>query len=202
MTNITITNIMSNITTKGYEVTFVIFVGKLLFIYQRKIKNCLLVLCLFIYFFRKGSASLAGLRRHHEIVHEKLKDHSCNYCTKKFALLSDAKKHMKYVHEKVKDEICDLCGKIFGKTTSLKKHKERIHDGLKYPCTICHKNLCTPYEVKTHIETVHEGQKNHQCTYCGKKFGRKDKLRCHIKTLHKETIKNMESTSSSVFTIA
>ena len=91
--------------------------------------------------------------------------------------------------------------KIFGKTTSLKKHKERIHDGLKYPCNICHKYLCTPYEVRTHIETVHEGQKNHQCTYCGKKFGRKDKLRCHIKTLHKETIKNMEQTSSSVFIV-
>ena len=69
-----------------------------------------MLLLFFFLNFRKGSASLAGLQRHHEIVHEKLKEHSCNYCTKKFALLSDAKKHMKYVHEKVKDEICDECG--------------------------------------------------------------------------------------------
>ena len=69
---------------------------------------------------------------------------------------------------------------------SLKKHVRCIHQGIKYPCHICQKGLSSLAEVKTHIETVHEGIRKHICEHCGKKFGRREHLRTHLRAIHKD----------------
>ena len=36
-------------------------------------------------------------------------------------------------------------------------------------------------DVKKHLQTVHEGQRNHKCNACGKSFSNSGKLKQHIR---------------------
>ena len=38
--------------------------------------------------------------------------------------------------------------------------------------------------IKRHINTVHEGKKDHKCEHCGKKYTEKKGLKIHIKRIH------------------
>ena len=48
---------------------------------------------------------------------------------------------------------------------TLKKHINSVHEGLKnHKCNLCDKAFSQPSDLKFHI---HEGQKNHKCDLCG-----------------------------------
>ena len=38
--------------------------------------------------------------------------------------------------------------------------------------------------MRTHIKSVHEGQKDFKCNYCGKNFSQAGNVRKHIKKVH------------------
>ena len=54
----------------------------------------------------------------------------------------------------------------------------------KLNCHICDKKFPKQSKLKKHVETVHEGIKNHQCEICVKKFGRLSDLNRHVKEVH------------------
>ena len=52
----------------------------------------------------------------------------------------------------------------------------------KYFCESCCKSFSRADNLKRHIQTVHEGHKDHKCEFCKKKFSTKAHLNYHIKT--------------------
>lgn len=67
-------------------------------------------------------------------------DNSCELCGATFNSYSNLKKHIQILHNKVHKFICDTCGKSFGQKNQLKSH-ENTHTGAKpFKCKfdICH----------------------------------------------------------------
>ena len=81
--------------------------------------------------------------------------------------------------------ICDSCGNTFTKSGDLKKHIKTIHEGQRnYKCDSCGKTFTESGNMHKHIRTIHEGQRNYKCDSCGKLFNRTENLKKHIETIH------------------
>ena len=55
-------------------------------------------------------------------------------------------------------------------------------------CPIWHKSFSTPYNLNTHLRTVHENEQktNVSCSYCGKVLKNSNSLRNHVYNFHRE----------------
>ena len=79
---------------------------------------------------------------------------------------------------------CRICDKKFVQST-LKRHLQTVHEGIKnHQFKFCDKKFGQKETLKTHVKMVHEGIKNHHCKICDKKFGQLGHLNRHIKMVH------------------
>ncbi len=51
-------------------------------------------------------------------------------------------------------------------------------------CDSCGKAFSPAGNLKTHINTVHNGQKEHECVSCGMSFSQAGNLKIHINVVH------------------
>ena len=59
---------------------------------------------------------------------------------------------------------CESCCKSFSRADNLKRHIQTVHEGHKdHKCKSCGKSFSQAGDLKKHIHTVHEGQKDHKC---------------------------------------
>ena len=59
---------------------------------------------------------------------------------------------------------CDYCDKSFSQESDLRKHIHTFHEGQKeYKCESCSKSFSQARNLKKHIHTVHEGHKDYNC---------------------------------------
>lgn len=129
------------------------------------------------------------LRNHIKSVHNKIKDYSCDICSKQFILKRQLDYHNHQKHSgtvATKDHKCDQCDKSFATPSNLSKHKE-IHiseeERIKkkhYLCPHCGKTLLTLAGYNSHV-FAHEGERNFECTTCQKKFMVKNQLKIHMR---------------------
>ena len=92
-------------------------------------------------------------------------------------------KHILIVHEGRRDYRCQSCVKSFTRPEQLKRHVHTIHEDQKDKCEYCG-NLFRPDYLKTHIYTVHEGHKDYKCEICEQLFSSQKELKSHIKRTH------------------
>ncbi len=76
---------------------------------------------------------------------------------------------------------CEICGNGFTQKGSLKTHIQTIHEGQNFTC-FCGKVFTQKGNLKKHIQTIHEGQ-NFTC-FCGKVFTEKGSLTRHKLSAH------------------
>ena len=82
----------------------------------------------------------------------------------------------------INDEFkCEICEKSVSTVPCEDKHVSVIHK----QCKTCGKSFSRSGELKKHIKTIHEGQRNYKCDFCGKSFTTSGHLKRHIKTIHK-----------------
>jgi Zinc finger, C2H2 type len=109
---------------------------------------------------------------------------SCDLCSLSFRTKTGLSIHIKFKHEKpVKLNACNICKKHFKENSSLKNHmRTHLSDAEKFAfeCSICGKKVVNKYSLKYHIQTIHEGRKQHFCHLCGRGFGNKSNLRSHL----------------------
>jgi len=97
------------------------------------------------------------------------------------------------VHEKKKDHKCEYCGKAFVRDTDLALHIDHIHiKSKKYACETCGKAFETVANLNFHIQSVHEGIKEFKCDYCQKAFAKKSNLDRHLKLVHENSKPKLE----------
>lgn len=93
-----------------------------------------------------GDSSSA--RKHHRVVHLKIKEFKCEECGKTFAEKSNRSKHYIAAHLNQRSHPCPDCDKVFNFTDGLRRHRNNVHLGLRpYQCGDCN----TWYKQKTHL---------------------------------------------------
>ena len=68
---------------------------------------------------------------------------------------------------------------------NLKRHINSVHNGQKdHKCDSCGKAFSRAGHLKRHIDSVHNGQKDHKCDSCGNAFSQAGNLKTHIDSVH------------------
>jgi KRAB domain-containing zinc finger protein len=130
--------------------------------------------------FRKY-AVLDHWQRVHSKGQDKLLEHVCDICGKRFTCPSELSTHT-MVHN-YPTFICRVCGKPFKTAKYLKTHEKR-HTEVRVPCNKCGKILAGANEAKQHEEAVHSSKSSVDCDVCGKTLKCKTNLKLHISTMH------------------
>ena len=75
----------------------------------------------------------------------------------------------------------DGCGKIKSKIAQMKNHLKSAHQKREHFCIICDKMFVHRYQLRAHIENIHEG---HYCDPCKLQLANEDKMQEHNQTSH------------------
>ena len=129
-----------------------------------------------------------------------------NFSTQNF--INDARARR---HKGVKTFQCDLCEFKSGSVTLMDRHRESIHKELGNTCNQCEHIAPSEVDLKVHIESSHDKQKNHrestlqekktkskyvktriQCNECDKKFNKKENFRKHTEKYHPGSVNSIE----------
>ncbi|XP_037933936.1 zinc finger protein 540-like [Teleopsis dalmanni] len=138
----------------------------------------------------QGFNGIGNLKRHHRIVHERVKDFACRYCPLRFAK-ADTLKHHEMTHTGEKPHQCMDCGKRFIQSVALKRHmKVHMDRSLlpptvkKFECTICGKRFIQNYHLKRHMK-VHITQPKPATVLAAREDVQRKKIK-HIEVKRKE----------------
>ncbi|XP_030241038.1 zinc finger protein 708-like isoform X2 [Drosophila navojoa] len=123
------------------------------------------------------------LKRAHNIITSRARDHPCTVCEKVFRCSTALRKHM-YKHTGEEKPIaCNICNKRFHINSELKDHLLR-HAGVKnHVCPYCGVGKTTRQEWNKHILT-HTKEKKFHCDQCDHSSHNKQALANHIKVVH------------------
>jgi len=121
------------------------------------------------------------LKSHIKFVHEgeQLQRYPCGEpeCDQSFVTKQNLSKHVNKVHEGERDQ-CEIC---FEWLKNLPSHMYQVHkQGKQHVCDDCGKVFYKSYDLKVHIQRVHEGLR-HTCKECGKSIA---KINEHMKFVH------------------
>ena len=78
---------------------------------------------------------------------------------------------------------CNNCTKQFSSSTNLKTHVESIHDGIRYSCKQCDYKATTKGDLKKHTQSVHD-KITYPCLQCDYKATQTSSLKTHVKKQH------------------
>ena len=79
-----------------------------------------------------------------------------------------------------------MCGKEFKNGPHLERHK-KVHsetDLRPFKCTKCCLTFREKYNLKRHMDGVHEDRESFNCNQCDKKYRHKHRLEEHIELVH------------------
>ncbi|KAJ8901385.1 hypothetical protein NDN08_007231 [Rhodosorus marinus] len=80
---------------------------------------------------------------------------------------------------------CETCGMTFVRGYDMKRHVNAVHQKIRdFKCTHCMKTFTQSGHLHEHIRVVHSGVNVFPCSTCKKRFGAESKLLRHIRTVH------------------
>ena len=141
--------------------------------------------------------ALAALRKHQRDVHDTVKEHKCEKCTKSFDKESELRQHVERIHDASRPFACKLCPKSFHKRSDLKQHL-RLHLGIKRnACKICGRAFAHLSNLYRHMK-VH-GQGGHfACGECGQQFLKLAGLNQHMRTHENSAMASLDENLEEV----
>ena len=108
--------------------------------------------------FRHYSSMNAHVNKKH--IEKKIQ---CEQCPKMFAYQYELREHM-FIHQSGGNTSkfkCQYCDKCFQRSTTLKNHERTTHLGIKrFKCDLCGKQFGTKFNMKVHIEKIHNREDN------------------------------------------
>ncbi|KAJ6643037.1 Protein glass, partial [Pseudolycoriella hygida] len=109
------------------------------------------------------------------------KNHSCNYCKKRFLRKSNLVDHLR-LHANVRPFECEFCNKTFVQSGNLKSHLRTHTKERPFQCLLCNKSYSQSSALKVHYRT-HTNERNYGCEICLKRFTNASDLTKH-KRIH------------------
>ena len=137
---------------------------------------------------------LANVREHMKLVHLKIKNHSCEFCSYKTSFKNDLTKHKRAVHkisvapnelqEKPMNQVTESCteGKFSDKMEE-GEYSTPTHICKLTKCPYCSKHLAN---LREHIKAIHEKEKHYFCSICEYRTLFKSDLVKHDDLVHKK----------------
>ena len=77
---------------------------------------------------------------------------------------------------------CKKCEKVCPDKKSLKWHTQNVHSCIVHKCVICENTFSNQFNLKRHVQVVHEKKKSKLCHGCGKMYDQIRDLRSHEST--------------------
>lgn len=132
-------------------------------------------------FCEKECANDNELSVHVNKVHLQIKPYSCDMCERQFYTESNLNSH-KRVHSLLSKEQCEFCSKTLKCRRDLVVHV-RKHIGVKpCSCPVCGQSFYSSIKVKNHMKTSHGGK--FCCKLCKTVLSTKFELKGHINRVH------------------
>ncbi|XP_061713763.1 zinc finger protein OZF-like [Cydia pomonella] len=132
---------------------------------------------------QKRFGSKNSVSRHISQVHEKIRTHQCQFCSKAFFKIERLRAHVRS-HTNERPHKCEECGKAFSTAHYLKEHA-LIHGAKHFQCQHCSMSFAKRGNLATHM-VKHTKEKRYPCAFCGARFGRSDHRNRHQLTAHKK----------------
>ncbi|OXA47438.1 Zinc finger protein 91 [Folsomia candida] len=110
----------------------------------------------------------------------------CTLCGKECKAKSDLERHIS-THTTEKTYTCSTCGRSFGHRTTLTRHEvTHLETSTRriFKCELCPHASFRKAHLQTHVQSVHENQRNHPCQFCGKRLSTSSNMRNHVEARH------------------
>ena len=86
--------------------------------------------------------------------------------------------------KKGKNVTCKQCGKILSTPFNLNSHIKTVHEHIRnYKCVDCGKTFSNSSNLRIHVSAVHKREKNHKCHLCDKSFSQLCSVKAHISNI-------------------
>ena len=79
---------------------------------------------------------------------------------------------------------CNLCEAGFEKRREYKEHAIKVHKKKRFKCKLCNDLFVSMAGVRSHVSTVHEGNRPFQCDVCEQRFTDKHTMKNHKTHVH------------------
>ena len=125
-----------------------------------------------------------------ENLDEKEERYNCTLCEASFIAKSSLGSHHSVVHdfEGDKSQECPICSIKFSAYGKLQIHLNTVHEGKKpWNCLECDYATTKRYNLKSHIESVHQGikkEKKWKCSDCDYASAKRFDLKKHTIAVH------------------
>ena len=127
----------------------------------------------------------------HSVIHKEVREKliKCDLCEFCSDSRGNMKRHANSHFPAPKTLECNECAKLFGNKAHLERHRQ-IHNPSfkkKFGCERCNQSFSERYNLKQHIDFVHNKILKFVCKECGKKLKRLCDLTFHIEIDHPDT---------------
>ena len=142
--------------------------------------------------------------KHHNLLRHRREKHKklipCSQCSFNAVTPNDLIKHTNRTHKNMTKDLqkeifeknnisydpqntCDICFILKRNETEVMEHKKSKHE-TAYECKQCSFKGKYPFQLKDHIESLHEKKVRYICDECGYQFFRRCKLTTHLQKVH------------------
>ena len=97
-----------------------------------------------------------------------------------------------------KNFICDTCDSVFSENDQLKTHMNTVHEGKNsFNCAVCESVFPGKDQLVSHVNSAHKGKNSFKCEICGCEFAEYEGLKRHKEAAHKMTENSKSPTKIS-----
>jgi KRAB domain-containing zinc finger protein len=120
-----------------------------------------------------------ALKKHSALVHEGLKQFTCEICAKSFGRADYLEKHL-LTHSEERNFKCEICNDTFKISDTLNNHRRNVHniDSERHCCHVCGKIFSGGFYLREHLDR-HQDVRRFKCEFCKKGFNSKSNLQQH-----------------------
>lgn len=123
----------------------------------------------------------SSLKRHVQMVHERLQPYQCTRCQRRFAAKCNLLAHqLSHLSQHERPFRCAVCSRGYATRRDLQRHEASAHQPARLACNVCGRLFSQRKSLAAHMLS-HGAERQFQCVACGRQFARKAYLTAHMR---------------------